>query len=303
MNRWSNQHRREVCRAYGDPLRSREAHEHRMEDFNLDIRENSALRNRSLVLSALAGLISAAGVIGDVYCIAPRDGGSHACAVFAKQMLIRVLAGGVAVGYTTCCALVFERVVYDIELSRELWEIDNHLTGEIQEMVAIYRAQGFSEDDALVITRVFAKHKVAFANLMMVEELGYSRLEPPSGREALVDAAIPAAIGYAAGCLLPLLPLALPCLHRGALHHRSNSNMNMNSSYLVAVLGGGTAHVLAVCTLATAGIAVSVAQSEVFYGGYTSTRKALKVVLWNLTAAGAVYTLSRVVTCLVHRNG
>ncbi|ORC90282.1 uncharacterized protein TM35_000093320 [Trypanosoma theileri] len=295
MNGWNNQNRREACRAYGDPLRSREVHELKMEDFNLDIRENSALRNRSLVLSTLAGLISAAGVLGDVYCFPVSDGSSQALAVFAKQMLIRAILGGVAVGYTTCCALVFERVVYDIELSRELWEIDNHLTGEIQEMVAIYRAQGFSEDDALIITRVFAKHKVAFANLMMVEELGYSRLEPPSGREAVVDAAIPAAIGYAAGWILPLLPLALPGLSR--------RHPNIRGSHTAVAAVPITGHTLAISTLAAAAIAVSVAQSEVFYGGYTSTRKALKVILWNLTAAGAVYGLSRVVTSFAQRRG
>ncbi|RNF11210.1 uncharacterized protein Tco025E_06676 [Trypanosoma conorhini] len=265
---------KEARQAFGDVNRSRESHDRRLEDFNVDIRKNSALRNRSLVLSSFAGLVTSAGLLGAASGLQHVDGRAGLPAMITGQLLLQAIAGGGAVAYTVCLALTFERIVYDVELKRELWEIENHLTGEIQEMVAIYKSQGFSEDDALMITRVFAKHRTPFANLMMVEELGYSRLEPPCPREAVVDAAVPAAVGYTMGCLLPLAPL----LARRLCASRIQEVM--------------------LCTLTMGGVLVSAAQSEVFYGGYASKVKALKVIACNLSAVGVVFGAARLVSQL-----
>ncbi|RNF06106.1 hypothetical protein TraAM80_04102 [Trypanosoma rangeli] len=260
---------KEARRAFGDVNRSRESHDRRLEDFNVDIRKNSALRNRSLVLSSFAGLVTAAGVFGATSGLRHVNDKCGFPTVITGQLLLQSIAGGGAVAYTACLALSFERTVYDVELKRELWEIENHLAGEIQEMVAIYKSQGLSEGDALTITRIFARHREPFANLMMVEELGYSRLEPPCRREAVVDAALPAAVGYTMGCLLPLAPL------------------------LARHLCASRVQVLVLCMLTTGGVFVSVAQSEVFYGSYVSNSKVLKVIACNLSAMGAVFGAAR----------
>ncbi|ESL06833.1 hypothetical protein TRSC58_05486 [Trypanosoma rangeli SC58] len=260
---------REARRAFGDVNRSRESHDRRLEDFNVDIRKNSALRNRSLVLSSFAGLVTAAGVLGATSGLQHVNGRCGFPAVITGQLLLQSIAGGGAVAYTVCLALSFERTVYDVELKRELWEIENHLAGEIQEMVAIYKSQGLSEGDALTITRIFARHREPFANLMMVEELGYSRLEPPCRREAVVDAALPAAVGYTMGCLLPLVPL------------------------LGRRLCASRVQALVLCMLTMGSVFVSVAQSEVFYGSYVRNSRALKVIACNLSAMGAVFATAR----------
>ncbi|EKG04578.1 hypothetical protein TCSYLVIO_004364 [Trypanosoma cruzi] len=263
-------HLNEARRAFGNAQRSREIHERGLEKFNIEIRKNSALRNRSLVLSSFGGLLSAAGVLGATSGLQQVGGRGFARATLIGQLLLQAVTGGGAAAYTVCLGLVFERLVYDIELKRELWEIENHLVGEIQEMVAIYKAQGLSEDDALMVTRVFAKHRKRFANLMMVEELGYSRLEPPCRREAFVDAAVPAAIGYTMGCLLPLVPL------------------------LARRLCASRTHEIGLCTLALGSVFVSVVQSEVFYGGYASKLKTVKVIACNLSAVGVIFGIARV---------
>lgn len=274
MVKCEDQRLKETRRAFGDAKLSRETHDITLENFNIDIRENSALRNRSLVLSALAGLMCSAGVLGATSCGLRTDRGGGIRTALLGSVVMQAIAGGVAVAYTTGLALVFERIVYDIELNRELWEIENHLTGEIQEMVAIYMAQGLTEDDALMVTRVFAKRKTAFANLMMVEELGYPRLEPPSRREALVDAAVPAVIGYATGSLLPLIPLG----------------WQRPTAVRVETVG--------LCVLAAGGVAVSFALSEVFYGSYANRKKELKIIASNLAVMGVIFGAARLASCL-----
>ncbi|CCD13131.1 unnamed protein product [Trypanosoma congolense IL3000] len=260
--------------AFGDPKRSRDVHDSRMERFNVEIRKNSALRNRALVSASLVGLSCAAGAIGALLGSGrTRYKGMWLDQCLGPIVIAHAISGGAAIAYTVCRSLAFERNVYNVELDRELWEIENHIVGEIQEMVAIYRAQGLSEDEAYSITRTFAKHPQVFANLMMVEELGYSRLEPPAWREAIVDAAIPAGVGYTAGWVLPLLPL------------------------ITTGLGSARSEVLSVCTLAAGTVVVSVGQSEVFFGGYTSLRKTFESIAWNLAAVSAIsglmYVLSR----------
>ncbi|KAG8347814.1 putative VIT family [Trypanosoma vivax] len=256
----------DVRRVFGDPARSRELHDRRMECFNVEIRQNSALRNRSLVVSSLVGLTSSAGVLGALCNTSLVEHGEAARSI---TLLVNATIGGIAIAYAVFRTLIFERVVYDIELKRELWEIDNHLGGEIQEMVAIYKAQGLSEDDATTITRIFAKHKSAFANLMMVEELGYSRLEPPGCREAIVDAAIPGTIGYTLGWMLPLFPLTIKCI------------------------SVGQRELLSRCVLVIGTAAVSVAQSVVFYGSYLSVQRVAISMVWDLSATAILFGVAR----------
>nr|CCC47223.1 conserved hypothetical protein, fragment [Trypanosoma vivax Y486] len=241
----------DVRRVFGDPARSRELHDRRMECFNVEIRQNSALRNRSLVVSSLVGLTSSAGVLGALCNTSLVEHGEAARSI---TLLVNATIGGIAIAYAVFRTLIFERVVYDIELKRELWEIDNHLGGEIQEMVAIYKAQGLSEDDATTITRIFAKHKSAFANLM---------------REAIVDAAIPGTIGYTLGWMLPLFPLTIKCI------------------------SVGQRELLSRCVLVIGTAAVSVAQSVVFYGSYLSVQRVAISMVWDLSATAILFGVAR----------
>ncbi|AAZ10497.1 VIT family, putative [Trypanosoma equiperdum] len=260
--------------SFGDPKRSRDAHDNRMEHFNVDIRKNSALRNRSLVCGCLTGFTCAAGAIGALAGMYRSSLGSTSQDKrFAPLLIAHAFSGGVGIAFTVCRSLLFERAVYEVELQRELWEIDNHIAGEIQEMVAIYRAQGLLEEEAHMITRIFAKHREAFANLMMVEELGYSRLEPPAGWEAVVDAAIPSSIGYTLGWVLPLLP------------------------FMGSELSSARSELVALCTLAAGIFVVSVGQSEVFFGSYANVWKAVGATVWNLSAAGLTYGATRFMAC------
>lgn len=274
MVNYEGQRLKNARQSFGNAEHSREMHNQTLENFNLDIRKNSALRNRSFALSAFAGLVFSAGVLGTTTRLLQAGDGGIFRGVITRLLIAQAIAGGISIAYTSGLTLVFERIVYNIELKRELWEIENYLDGEIQEMVAIYRAQGLSKDEAMIVTNIFARRKASFANLMMVEELGYSRLEPPSPLEALVDAAVPAAIGYAAGSLPPFLPLVARRL----------------SAAQVEVAG--------LCVLAVGTVTVSVALLDVFYGGYANRTREAKVALLNLFAVGVIFGAARMTSCL-----
>uniref|UniRef100_A0A0A9WYN1 Late secretory pathway protein AVL9 n=1 Tax=Lygus hesperus TaxID=30085 RepID=A0A0A9WYN1_LYGHE len=77
----------------------------------------------------------------------------------------------------------------------------------MQEMITIYKAQGLSNEDAHLATHIFVKNKINFVHLMMVEELGYSRLEPLKRREALLYVGLPILCFKTLSLTLPLLPL------------------------------------------------------------------------------------------------
>lgn len=194
-----------------------------------------------------------------------------------SKVLVWTVAGGVTIAYVVTSSFSFERQIYDLELKREIWEIENHLSGELQEMIAIYRGLGLSEEEALIVTRIFAKQKKLFANLMMVEELGYSRLEPPTTTEALTNAGLPAVVGFAVGLVTPLASLM------GVL---SNA-VNVGPTGLTTRAKLFSASVFFACNAI-----ISYVQTEIFFGAYAHAPVLLRTTLANAVGVGSVYGLS-----------
>lgn len=276
--------------AYGNPEKSIEIHGAKMETFNVDIRKNGAMRNRAMVLSGLAGLCTAAGAVA-VAVGAPQLPGRLRGLRDAPCMALWTAAGGLCLAYVSTSSFSFERAIYDLEYRREMWEIENHLSGEVQEMLSIYKSQGLTEEEALIVTRIFARQKTVFANLMMVEELGYSRLEPPTTSEAVTNVGVPAVMGFVIGVATPLLCLA------GALRASSCGQ----SSSMSADCGGAVPGPSAVTTQAKllgAGIfcmctaVLSYVQTEVFFGAYAHAPALLHTTVSNAAGIGSVFGLS-----------
>ena len=53
-------------------------------------------------------------------------------------------------------------------------------------MVELYTAKGMTEDDARTVVEIFARHKHAWVDVMMVEELGIFGSEESPLKNALV---------------------------------------------------------------------------------------------------------------------
>jgi len=65
-----------------------------------------------------------------------------------------------------------------LERAREEWETQNHLDGEIAEMIEIYIAKGMSRADATTVVGILAKDPRILVDTMMTEELGYTPFAP-----------------------------------------------------------------------------------------------------------------------------
>lgn len=277
---YASERQSQARRAYGNPLLSVKVHGLKMEEFNVEIRKNGAMKNRSLILACLTGLctsaVTSAAALGSpklFYSLLNNAGHS------SKLMMWTMTTGvGLAFVVTTCFTL--ERSIYDLELSRELWEIENHLAGELQEMISIYKNQGLSEEEALIVTKIFSKQKTLFAKLMMVEELGYSRLEPPTTKEAFLSAGAPIVAGYMLGFMVPLLPLV------GSVRAIANGGATAD-----AKAGGLSAAMLLLGT-----VGASMAQTEIFFGAYAHTSEVLKATASNIGGVIALYGISYLVS-------
>ena len=79
-----------------------------------------------------------------------------------------------------------EREFQKSERKREKWEVENNIEGEKEEMVEIYMGRGLTKEDAQVVTDIISKHKEAFVDIMMVEELGLIENDESAGYNALV---------------------------------------------------------------------------------------------------------------------
>jgi DNA damage-binding protein 1 len=88
------------------------------------------------------------------------------------------------------------------ERQREEWEFQNHPQGEVEEMVELYKEQGFAEDDARAIMTIMAKHQEFFIDHMMVQELG---LMPPDEDESPAKNGLVMFLAFISFGLVPLL--------------------------------------------------------------------------------------------------
>lgn len=279
MTDFNSDRQSEARRAYGDAELSKQVHGRMMETFNVDIRKNGAMRNRASVLGALAGLCTAASIL------AVARGAPHLVRAFLEsdqvgKVLALALTGGLSLAFCVTVSFANERAVYELELKRELWEIDNHLSGELQEMIAIYRNQGLSEDEAHIVTRIFAKQRHLFAELMMVEELGYSRLQPPTVPEVITNASAPAVLGFFCGLVAPLVPLLVATKRLDG----SAAGSLVPVAESVKRLSG--------CLVGLGAVVLSYLQSEVFFGAYTTKAIYLQTAAVNVAGIGSIYALS-----------
>lgn len=258
-------------RAMGDPLASIAAHGQQIEGFNVDIRRNGTIQNRSAALAATMGSLLACAGLGSVMQAATSSSTSASSLSITVSDLLKVVHGAalrgiiagcsVAVVATMACAA--EREVYDLELEREMWEIDNHMEGECGEMYTIYEAIGLSRSDAKVVTSIFAKQKDIFAQLMMVEELGYTRIPPPTTRDALRHAALPAVVGCVLGVITSFSPVLLYlCCRRHA-----PCTSSVSPSHLALLSGAG----VAVGSLGSGWV-----RSHVFFGSYAQASTVMR---------------------------
>jgi len=121
---------------------------------------------KSIVYGGLDGIIT---IFSMVASIAGAGYDVNAVIIIG---LAGLLADGISMGMGDFLSSKAENDYTNEERKREVWECDNYIEGEIEEMMRVYTDKGMSEEDARTIVTTMAKYRDIFVDTMMMEELG-----------------------------------------------------------------------------------------------------------------------------------
>jgi len=119
-----------------------------------------------MVYGGLDGIVTTFAVVSGV------AGANLGSGIILILGLANLLADGLSMAAGAFLSLKSEREYYDRERQRETWEIEHFPDGERGELVEIYRAKGYSQEDAEALTRIQSKDHDLWIDAMMVHELG-----------------------------------------------------------------------------------------------------------------------------------
>jgi len=123
---------------------------------------------KSIIYGGLDGIVSV------FVTVAAVSGSNIGIGLVLVLGLAKLFAGAISMGIGDWLSTEAEVDMAKIERKREEWEVDNYVEGEVEEMVELYVKKGVPEDTARKIMKILSKHKKAFVDIMMAEELGIS---------------------------------------------------------------------------------------------------------------------------------
>lgn len=144
------------------------------------------------------------GIITTYSVVMGAGGASLGVAVVLILGIANMIGDGLSMSLGDYLSTKSEEEYIKSEKKRELWEVDNNLEGEKQEMVEVYKARGLSEEDSRSLTETISKNREAFVSIMMIEELGMISSEEHPMKGALVTFFSFIFFGF-----LPLLPFVV----------------------------------------------------------------------------------------------
>jgi VIT1/CCC1 family predicted Fe2+/Mn2+ transporter len=153
---------REAYKA-GDPGASKLAHQASADEPH---REHEGKYIKSVVYGGLDGIITTFAVVSGV------AGASLSAGIVLILGFANLIADGISMAIGDYLSTRAENEYNLAERQREIWEVENYPEGEKKEMVELYIEKGIGKEDARTIVDIIAKHKKAWVDIMMVEELG-----------------------------------------------------------------------------------------------------------------------------------
>lgn len=160
-------------------------------------------------------------------------GGNYSYTTIVVLGVAKVLSDAVSMGLGEGVSELAEVNYVRAEKAREKWEMDNHLTGELDEMVALYVEQGFEEEDAKTILGLMVeKNPAFFLDHMMVQELG---MMPPDDESPLKKGlCMFASFAVCGGAVI--MPFALAELHSTAGATDETKMYSKQTAYMLSVM-------------------------------------------------------------------
>ncbi|MFA5108264.1 MAG: VIT1/CCC1 transporter family protein [Candidatus Micrarchaeia archaeon] len=120
---------------------------------------------KSAVYGGLDGTITTFAVVAGVTGAALSPG------IVLIMGFANLIGDGISMAVGDYLSTKAENDYYDSERAREKWEADNYPDGEKREMVEIYEQKGIPKKDASSIMQILSRHKEAWVDVMMAEEL------------------------------------------------------------------------------------------------------------------------------------
>jgi len=84
----------------------------------------------------------------------------------------KLLSGAISMGIGDFMSSKAEVDLIKLERKREMWECENFIRGEMDEMADIYVEKGLKQESAQKMVELMSRNKKAFVDVMMVQELG-----------------------------------------------------------------------------------------------------------------------------------
>lgn len=121
---------------------------------------------KSTIYGGLDGIITTFAVVAGV------AGAELSAGIVLILGFANLIADGLSMAIGDYLSSKAEKEYAGAEREREEWEVDNYPEGEVKEMVELYMEKGITEKDAKAIAGILSKHKKAWVDVMMIEELG-----------------------------------------------------------------------------------------------------------------------------------
>lgn len=119
-----------------------------------------------MVYGGLDGIVTTFAVVSGV------AGAGLGSGIILILGLANLLADGLSMAAGAHLSLKSEREYYERERQREAWEVEHFPEGERAEMLELYKAQGYSEQDADALVAIQSQRHEQWVDVMMVQELG-----------------------------------------------------------------------------------------------------------------------------------
>lgn len=200
---------------------SRKAHEEKtIEAATEEHGSESSQFIGNMVYGGLDGIISVFAVVSGV------AGANLTSGILLILGAANLLGDGISMGIGAYLSMKSEKEYYKKERERESWETENYLEGEKNEMIAIYKKRGYSEQDAEKLVEIHARDQERFVDEMMVNELGMMQDDRKPSNSALMT--------FGSFVLFGLLPLLVYMVD--SIFH---TNLSMSSMFLYSILLSG----------------------------------------------------------------
>jgi VIT1/CCC1 family predicted Fe2+/Mn2+ transporter len=119
-----------------------------------------------MVYGGLDGIVTTFAVVSGV------AGAELGAGVVLILGLANLFADGLSMATGAYLSSKSEGEYYDRERQRETWEVEHFPDGERAELLEIYKAKGYSPEDATSLVEIQSQDKTMWVDEMMVQELG-----------------------------------------------------------------------------------------------------------------------------------